>query len=75
MPINVNRERLLTVSAAAKSLPERRHIATVWRWLHAGCRGVKLESVLIGGRRYTSKEAIQRFIASTSEPEGAADAN
>ena len=71
MPIDVNRERLLTVSAASKSLPERRHTATIWRWFHRGCRGVRLESVLIGGRRYTSKEALQRFIANTSQEGGA----
>ena len=74
MSIDVNRERLLTVSAASKSLPEKRHTTTIWRWFQHGCRGVRLESVLIGGRRYTSKEAIQRFILGTSSQEGRDDA-
>ncbi len=35
--------------------------ATGWRWIQRGCRGVKLESILVGGHRYTSLEALQRF--------------
>ncbi len=66
MPINIDRERLLTLSAAAVSLPHRPHISTIGRWVQSGCRGVKLESVLLGGRRYTSKEALQRFIERTT---------
>jgi hypothetical protein len=66
MAIDINRERLLTISAAAVSLQHRPHVATVWRWVQSGCRGVKLETVLIGGRRYTSKEALERFIERTT---------
>lgn len=64
--IDIDRERLLTISAAAKSLPHRPHVATVWRWVQSGCRGTKLETILIGGRRYTSEEALQRFIERTT---------
>jgi hypothetical protein len=31
-------------------------------------RGQKLETVVIGGRRYTSVEAIERFITRLSDP-------
>lgn len=64
----VENENLLTIGQAAKSQPNRRgtrgvHIATVWRWIVSGCRGQKLETVLIGGIRFTSREAIERFHA------------
>jgi hypothetical protein len=36
-------------------------ISTLRRWVYQGYRGLKLETVSINGR-YTSREAIQRFI-------------
>ena len=35
---------------------------TIRRWAARGVRGRRLESVVVGGRRYTSSEAIERFI-------------
>ena len=57
----MNHEHLMSFSAAAKSLPGRPNIATLWRWRTRGVRGVILESILIGGRRFTSREALERF--------------
>ena len=57
----MNHEHLMSFSAAAKSLPGRPNIATLWRWRTHGVRGVKLETILVGGRRYTSQEALERF--------------
>ena len=37
--------------------------ATVWRWSLRGCRGVRLESLLVGGVRFTSRQACDRFLA------------
>jgi hypothetical protein len=62
MAIDIGTEALITINEAAKALPSRPHIAPVWRWVYHGCRGVKLETVSIGGRRMTSQEAIARFI-------------
>lgn len=61
-------EDLLTLSQAAEMLPrgrdgKKRHLSTLWRWITYGVRGQKLESILIGNVRYTSREAIDRFIA------------
>ena len=42
------------------------NVSTVWRWAVKGCRGVVLESLSIGGRRYTSEEAFGRFIESSN---------
>ncbi len=35
--------------------------STLWRWHARGVRGVKLETVLVGGMRMTSEEALARF--------------
>jgi hypothetical protein len=59
--IDPQTESLLSLTDAAKSLPGRPNITTVWRWRNRGVRGVKLETVLSGGRRFTSLEAIRRF--------------
>lgn len=39
------------------------HYSTVFRWKTHGCRGRKLETYLVGGRIYTSLEALTRFLA------------
>ena len=53
--IDVNGEQLLTLAEAARSLPRCPHIATIYRWISRGVKGVKLEAVRIGGTQYTSK--------------------
>lgn len=66
--MDIDSEELLTLRAAATRLPYGRagksvHVATLHRWAsHNGVRGVRLETVRIGGVRYTSAEALQRFI-------------
>lgn len=65
MSIDVESETLIEFQLAAGAFPGERcpAIATLHRWRQKGVRGVKLETVLIGGIRYTSREAISRFIA------------
>jgi hypothetical protein len=65
-------EELLPLAEAAQSLPHKPHVATLYRWMSRGVRGVKLRTCLLGGRRYTSREALAEFIAETSRPAGAA---
>jgi hypothetical protein len=40
----------------------RPHVNTVRRWAGRGVRGVRLRTWLVGGRRYTSAQAIAQFI-------------
>ena len=61
MSIDISNENLLSLPAAAQTLPSRPHVSTLHRWRLRGVRGVKLETCLIGGRRYTSREAVERF--------------
>lgn len=62
------KESLLTLSEAARRLPGRPHLSTVWRWATRGVgpRRTRLDTVRIGGRRYTSAQALSRFVAAIS---------
>ena len=65
--IDTQHENLILVARA--KLPGNPSIATRWRWIQRGVRGgVKLESIIIGGQRYTSAEAVARFIARLNAP-------
>lgn len=61
--IDISTEHLLTMTEAARLLPGRPSTCTLWRWRTRGVDGRVLESVTVGGRTYTSREALQRFAA------------
>lgn len=44
----------------------RMHKKTVLRWNLKGVRGVRLESVILGGRRVCTVDQVKRFIAATT---------
>jgi hypothetical protein len=56
-------ESLVQLAEACDFFPVKCSRQTLERWLRRGSRGVLLESVTIGSRRYTSKEAIARFLS------------
>lgn len=64
--IDLSNETVLSLTEAARHLPTGRngkqvHRATVFRWAQRGVRGVRLETIQIGGTKCTSFEALQRF--------------
>ena len=59
--VDIQHEEIFSLPQAARSLPGHPHVSTIYRWRLRGIRGVKLETFLIGGRRFTSREAIERF--------------
>ncbi|MDY0169429.1 MAG: DUF1580 domain-containing protein [Thermoguttaceae bacterium] len=70
--IDIETEQVKTLTEAANLIPRRRqgkrcHRATIFRWTRDGLKGVKLESIPIGGTRCTSVEAIKRFFARLAE--------
>ena len=71
MSIDVDSETLLPFCEARSAFPggKRLSLATLHRWRLHGVRGTRLETVLIGGSRYTSAEAISRFIAAQNRDE------
>ena len=65
-------ENIISFSRAAKlisqKLPDRRggralSTSTVYRWAKCGLKGIKLETVQVGGTAATSVEAIERFFS------------
>jgi len=64
--IDVENERLRPLNRASAVVPSHPHTSTIVRWALRGVRGHRLETVVIGGRRYTSVEAIERFISALS---------
>jgi hypothetical protein len=67
--IDASTEKLIPFQSASTHIPNRPHISTLHRWRLKGVRGVRLESILCGNNRFTSTEAIQRFIARLNEAE------
>lgn len=62
-------QNFLSIKSAAAYFPNRPHIATVWRWITKGVKGHRLESWVIGGGRYTSTAAIDKFLSAlNNEP-------
>ena len=45
-------------------IPGRPNISTCWRWASKGVRGVKLATIIIGGRRYVTLAALEDFLES-----------
>ena len=63
-------ETLLSLTAACKEFPGRCSRPTLERWARKkGSRGATLETILLCGRRYTSREAIDRFVRSQLQTE------
>ena len=56
--IEIHSETIIPVSRVPHHVPKnadsgnRIHSSTVWRWIQRGVRGIKLESCLVGGKRY-----------------------
>lgn len=65
--INIASEHLCHLNKAPLSIPGQPHVSTVVRWSRRGLKGITLETILVGGRRFTSVEAIGRFIAKLSD--------
>jgi hypothetical protein len=61
MAIDITQEKLISLLEARGVFPGRPSLCTLWRWRLRGVKGRKLESVALGGRIYTSLEAIERF--------------
>lgn len=73
--IEISKETTILTSAVpglpmVRRVP-RLHPSTIQRWIHRGVLGpagsrVKLEALRLGGRWYTSVEALQRFSSQLS---------
>ncbi len=71
MSIDPNSETIITLGEACRAVPPKGvSLPTMSRWMqHAPRGGEPLETILIGGRRYTSREALSRFFAQQNASE------
>ena len=53
---------ILSLNEATKKFPSSVSRATLERWIRRGVHGVKLATIKIGGRRFTTASAIQDFL-------------
>ncbi len=61
--IDRKREELRNYPQISKEHPIHPSVATLWRWTLKGIKGQYFESLVYGGRRYSSLEAVDRFAA------------
>jgi hypothetical protein len=60
-------ETVIPINQAPKHYPYGKpNLSTVYRHFGRGCRGIRLETFVAGGRRYTTVESIARFIERTT---------
>jgi hypothetical protein len=64
--LDLSSETAIAVNKSPAHIPGRPHVSTVWRWVLVGVRGIKLETFVVGCQRFTTKQAIERFIAATT---------
>lgn len=58
------KEKRISLTTLARE--QNVNCATCWRWATRGAHGAKLETFTVGGRRYTTQEAFERFVAATN---------
>ncbi|WP_044255949.1 DUF1580 domain-containing protein [Rhodopirellula sp. SWK7] len=65
-PMQLLTEDLLGMNQVPPVLQKRVNVSTVWRWANRGIKGVKLETIKLGGKTLTSQQALTRFIEQTT---------
>lgn len=58
----IDLEDLIPFPEAPSNVPGRPDISTLHRWRTKGVRGVRLETVRIGGRRFVSRGSLRSFV-------------
>ena len=67
MTIDLETERIIPIRQVHKHCPGSPHLSAIYRWTKRAKD--PLETIKVGGRRYTSIEAIHRFIRRCSGEE------
>lgn len=68
-------EQPICLKEATRLLPSLRcsrriHVSTLHRWSRKGVKGVRLETIRVGGTHCTSIAALERFFARLAQREG-----
>jgi hypothetical protein len=61
--IDLKKETLERLAKACRRLPNPPSPVTLWRWRTKGVNNVRLECIRCGKYWYTTREAIERFLA------------
>jgi hypothetical protein len=64
------KETLVPLGTAGRHVPLTPHRNTLYRWAIHGVDGIRLETLRIGKRRYTTLEALGRFLGRLNSPAG-----
>ena len=65
-------KNLLSIHIAVEQVTGwRQNPSTSWRWSTKGVKGIRLETVVIGGRRLTTIAMVQAFIEATTNARNA----
>lgn len=59
-----NLKRLL--DAIQEATGRRPHISTAIRWRTRGCRGIRLDAVMIGNQWFTTPDCVRAFVEATT---------
>ena len=59
------------VTAVERVTGTRPNLSTTWRWTTKGTRGIRLETVILGGKRLTTIAMVEAFIKATTEARNA----
>lgn len=70
--VDFDTDNAIPIVIVCKIVPGRPNLSTVYRWMNRGVGGVRLETFRAGGKRFTDRAAIERFIAACSGEEPAA---
>jgi hypothetical protein len=73
--IDPNTEELITLCQATRLIPSARNgkktaVSTLFRWASKGVKGIRLETLQVGGAQRTSKQALTRFYQALSAKAG-----
>lgn len=66
MAVSNQAETYLTLKEAMEQMPGGCSLSTIWRYVLYGVRGVKLETIVRGGRRFTTRAAIDAFVEAST---------
>lgn len=61
-------EDIVSLSQASRDIPTKPAPSTCWRWAKRGLGGVHLETIKVGSRIFTSRQAVTRFLEATQDP-------
>ena len=50
-----------------KTFGHKVHIASIYRWVNRGLGGVRLETIKVGSKRFTSAQALDRLFNAATE--------